>query len=92
LFEVKADPGEQTDVAEQHPEVVQRMAGYYDRWWSDVQPMLVNERAALPRYNPFKEIYWKQFGVEPTAEDLRQMDPKREFPDGSGTPKKKKKA
>jgi arylsulfatase len=92
LFDVKADPGEQTNVAGQHPDVVQRMAASYDRWWSDVQPKLVNEQAAGPRYNPFKEIYWKQFGVEPTAEDLRQMDPKREFSDGSGAAKKKKKA
>lgn len=66
------------------------MAANYDRWWNDVQPMLVNEKAPFPRYNPFKEIYWKQFAVEPTAEDLRQMDHKREFPDGSGATKKKK--
>jgi arylsulfatase A-like enzyme len=88
LFDVKADLGEQTDVAAQHPDVVQRMAANYDRWWNDVQPMLVNEKAPFPRYNPFKEIYWKQFGVEPTAADLKAMDPKREFPDGSAKKKK----
>ncbi len=90
LFEVKSDPGEQTDMAVRSPEVVKRMAAAYDRWWSDVQPMLVNEQAPFARTNPFKEIYWKQFGVEPTAEDLRAMDHKREFPDGSGAAKKKK--
>lgn len=88
LFDVKADPGEVTDVAAANPAVVKRMAAAYDRWWSDVQPMLVNEKAPFARYNPFKEIYWKQFGVEPTAEDLRAMDPKREFPDGAGKKKK----
>lgn len=90
LFDLAADPGEQKDVAKEHPAVVQRLAASYDRWWSEVRPMMVNEQAAFPRYNPFKEIYWKQFNVEPTAEDLRQMDPKREFPDGSGAAKKKK--
>lgn len=87
LFDVKADPGEKTDVAKQHPDVVARLAASYDTWWASVQPMLVNEQVPLPRYNPFKEMYWKQFGAEPTAEDLRMMDPKREFSEVG--PKKK---
>ena len=78
-------------MAAENPAVVRRMSAAYDAWWADVQLMLVNEKAIGPRYNPFKETFWKQFGVEPTAEDLRMMDPKREFPDGAGTAKKKKK-
>ncbi|MCX6955132.1 MAG: arylsulfatase [Verrucomicrobia bacterium] len=89
LFDLPADPGEQRDVAKEHPEVVSRLAAGYEAWWREVRPMMVNEEAAGPRYNPFKEIYWKQFGVEPTAEDLRAMDPKREFPEGGGAKKKK---
>ncbi|HXJ62006.1 MAG TPA: hypothetical protein VNU68_35665 [Verrucomicrobiae bacterium] len=46
-------------------------------WWTSVQPMLVNEKAVGPRLNPFKELYWKQFGGKPTEEDLRLMDPAR---------------
>ena len=42
-----------------------------------MQPMLVNEKAVGPRLNPFKELYWKQFGGKPTEEDLRLMDPAR---------------
>jgi arylsulfatase len=34
-----------------------------------------NERAPLPRYNPHKELFWKQYGVEPTEEDLKKMTP-----------------
>ncbi len=88
LFEVKADPGEKTDVAAANPEVVRRMAASYEAWWAGVQPLLVNEKAVGPRYNPMKEKFWKQFGVEPTAADLRAMDPKREFPDGAAKKKK----
>lgn len=89
LFDLKADPGEQRDVARENPGVVDRLAASYEAWWREVRPMMINEDAAGPRYNPFKEIYWKQFGVEPTAEDLRAMDP-RQFSEGGGAAKKKK--
>lgn len=90
LFDLSRDPGEQTDVASANPEVVQRMATYYDRWWTEVQPMLVNEKVTGPRLNPFAEMYWKQFGGGPTPEQLRTMDPNRDAL-GEGAPKAKKK-
>jgi arylsulfatase len=73
LFDVAVDHGETTDVAARHPDVVRRMAAAYDAWWDGVQPLLVNERAPLPRYNPYKELFWKQYGVEPTEDDLKRM-------------------
>ena len=27
-----------------------------------MQPQLVNENAVGPKVNPFRELYWKQFG------------------------------
>lgn len=75
LFDVLADPGESRDLAASHPEVVRDLSGRFDRWWDSVQPGLVNESAVGPRINPFKELYWKQFGGGPTPEDLRRMDP-----------------
>jgi arylsulfatase len=62
LFDVRADPGEKTDVAAKHLEVVKELDAAYDKWWDSVQPGLVNEDAVGPKINPFKELYEKQFG------------------------------
>jgi arylsulfatase len=61
LYDVKADPGENTNVAGQHPEVVEQLSAAFENWWDSVQPQLVNETAVGPKVNPFKEQYWKQF-------------------------------
>jgi len=65
LFDVQADPGERHDVAASHPDVVQELDAAYDQWWNSVQPQLVNETAVGPKVNPFKALYWQQFGGGP---------------------------
>jgi arylsulfatase len=65
LFDLKADLGEQKDVAAEHPEIVTELESAYDKWWESVQPQLVNEEAVGPAVNPFKALYWKQFGGGP---------------------------
>ena len=65
LFDLKADYGEQHDVAADHADVVARLDAAYDKWWASVVPMMVNEQAVGPKVNPFKERYWKQFGGGP---------------------------
>ena len=62
LFDVKEDPGEQTNVAEKHPDLVKKLNAEYDAWWASLPPYLVNENATPPPENPFKELYWLQFG------------------------------
>jgi arylsulfatase len=62
LFDVQADPGEKTDIAAQHPDVVAKMNADYDVWWKSVQPQLVNEDAVGPAENSFKTLYQQQFG------------------------------
>ena len=65
LFDAQKDPGETTDVAAQYPEVVNELDAAYDRWWESLPSLLVNENAIGPNVNPFKELYWKQFGGGP---------------------------
>ena len=69
LFDVKADPGEQRDVAAEHPEVVGELDAAYDRWWASVQPQLVNEDAVPPKENSFATLYREQFGTLPAPKE-----------------------
>lgn len=75
LYDLEKDPGETTNIIDQHPDVVADMRKAYEQWWGEVVPMMVNEEAMGPKINPFKEAYWKQFGGGPTPELLKQMDP-----------------
>ena len=61
LFDVTVDPGEQKNIASDHPDVVARMDAAYDLWWDSIQPQLVNDQAPLAKENPFKVLYEKQF-------------------------------
>jgi arylsulfatase A-like enzyme len=65
LYDLKNDPGEQTNVIDQHPEIVKELKRQLDQWWTEVTPLLVNEDAVGPAQNPFKVLYWKQFGGGP---------------------------
>ena len=77
LYDLTNDPGETTNVIDKHPDVVAELRQAYDQWWNDVQPLLVNEAAVGPKINPYKELYWRQFGGEPDEALLRAMDPER---------------
>ncbi len=62
LYDLQADPGQKTNVAADHPDVVARLRKDYDAWWRDVLPRLENEDAVGPKVNPYKEWYEKQYG------------------------------
>ena len=66
IYDLKADPGEKTNIADQHKDVLAKLDKAYDAWWDDVLPCLENEQAykTAPKANPFKEQYIKQFGSE----------------------------
>ena len=36
LYDLHDDPGQERNVADSHPDVVERMRGHYDAWWDDV--------------------------------------------------------
>jgi len=61
LYDIEADPGESTDVADAHPDIVARLTAAYDRWWASLEGDLVNEDLDGPAENPFKKAYREQF-------------------------------
>ena len=79
LYDIPADPGQTTNVADKNPEVVAAMQKAYDQWWSEVLPAMVNEDAPVPKENPFKVLYRQQeaspkgipaWPVHPTEEEV----------------------
>ncbi|MGC2400011.1 MAG: arylsulfatase [Acidobacteriaceae bacterium] len=42
LYDIKQDPGQQSNIAGQHPEVVAALSKKYDAWWATIAPQ--NER------------------------------------------------
>lgn len=38
LYDMQADPGQQQNVADQHPEQFKTMVKFYDRWWDELEP------------------------------------------------------
>ena len=68
LYDLKNDPGEGDNVIDQHPDVARDMEAAYDKWWEEVLPCLENENAKGPPINPFKELYWEQFGGGPDSD------------------------
>jgi arylsulfatase A-like enzyme len=65
LYDLKTDSGETRNIFGDHPEIVARLRGDYESWWTSILPCLENEEAVGPKINPYKERYWKQFGGGP---------------------------
>ncbi|MCA8989251.1 MAG: arylsulfatase [Planctomycetaceae bacterium] len=60
LYDIENDPGETTDVANEHPAVATRLLKAYDAWWDEVRPLMINEDAPLNTGKPFQEQFLKQ--------------------------------
>ena len=60
LFDMVTDPGQKTDVADRHPEVVKEMRAAYDRFWQEARPLMVNEEAPMSKTRPFHVWYNQQ--------------------------------
>jgi arylsulfatase A-like enzyme len=94
LYDLKVDPGETKNVMDAHPDVVAKLRTAYDQWWNEVQHLLVNENVVGPQMNPFKELYWKQFGGGPDEKLIRRMSPRGprgESADEQAKPRRKRK-
>lgn len=51
LYDIKSDPGQKTNLAKEHPEVVERLRAAYEGWWESLQPAL-SRHAELVLGNP----------------------------------------
>lgn len=60
LFEIAADPGEQTNVIDQHPDQVAAMRAAYDQWWAETRPLMVNEDVPNSETKPYFVAYERQ--------------------------------
>ena len=60
LYDMQNDPGQTTNVIEQHPDVVKAMRHAYEKWWSETRPLMVNEDVPMSATRPFHELYKKQ--------------------------------
>ena len=38
LYDVESDPGQQVDIASKFPEIVERLRGNYEAWWTSIEP------------------------------------------------------
>ena len=38
LFDIKADPGQTRNIADQHPKIVDRLVTFYENWWAEIEP------------------------------------------------------
>jgi len=60
LYDIRKDPGQQNNVASQHPEVVGTLLAAYEEWWGEVRPLMINEEASLDVEAPYIVQYEKQ--------------------------------
>ena len=43
LYNIRRDPGQKNNVAEQHPERVKKMQQFYEQWWAELEPTFAND-------------------------------------------------
>ncbi|MDF1712850.1 MAG: arylsulfatase [Akkermansiaceae bacterium] len=60
LFDMLKDPGQKTDIAAKHPDVVKEMRAAYEKFWKEARPLMVNETAPMSPTQPFRIEYQKQ--------------------------------
>ena len=60
LYDLQKDPGQETDIAAEHPELLKDLNAAFDKWWKKTRPLMVNEETPNSETQPFPELYQKQ--------------------------------
>jgi arylsulfatase len=42
LYDLRSDPGQKTNVADQQPEALKQLRGDYEKWWNEMEPLLAD--------------------------------------------------
>lgn len=66
LYDIAKDPGQLNNLAEEHPEIVQRLRSQFDDWWGEAKPLMVNEGLPIVRAEeqPLTLRYKKQLAQQ----------------------------
>ena len=54
------DPGQQTNIIDQHPDVAEKMRAAYSKFWKEARPLMVNEEVPMSKTRPFHVWYAEQ--------------------------------
>ncbi len=60
LYDMDADPGQRTNIAEYQPGIVKEMLNAYEIFWDETRPMMVNEDVPLAKERPYHVWYAEQ--------------------------------
>jgi arylsulfatase len=63
LYDMQKDPGQTTNIIEQHPELVAQMRAAYEAFWRETRPLMVNEDVPMSPTRPFHELYRQQMAA-----------------------------
>ncbi|MBL8817414.1 MAG: arylsulfatase [Planctomyces sp.] len=64
LFDMETDPGQTTNLADKHPELMSEMRMAYDKWWKETRPMMVNENAPMSKIRPYHQAFEQQKALD----------------------------
>jgi arylsulfatase A-like enzyme len=60
LYDMDKDPGQTTNVAGEHPEVVTSMLDAYQAFWKEARPLMINEGVPISKTRPYHVDYRRQ--------------------------------
>ena len=60
LYDIAADPFENHNVIDQHPEFVAQVRAAYGAWWTEAVPLMVNENVPNSPVRPYFVLYEQQ--------------------------------
>lgn len=69
LHDMEVDPGQEKNVASEHPEQVAKMLEAYGKFWEETRPLMVNEDAPLSKIRPYQVWYAEQMAKGGIPED-----------------------